>query len=84
MLSRFKNHDIREPSQAKLAPNGVFIDRLTGERGIALEVKSVTINGNTARVQAGYFSGAGVTYDLELTKEVCWMIKSRSAPTIAE
>lgn len=81
---RIKDCDIRDASRAKLVPTGTFTDRVTGESGIVLEIKSITLEGRRARVRAGYFVTAGVVFDFILEKEAQWVIKKRSSPTITE
>lgn len=59
-------------------------DKRTGEPGLLLEVKQLTIRGDEADVFAGYFSGAGVLFSFRLQKkEAVWIILEKKQRVIS-
>lgn len=74
-------NDIRDASQAKsVPPRGSIVDKTTGEAGVALEIHSVSIKENYARVRAGCFSGNlnAAIWDFDLVKESQWKVVNES------
>ena len=82
LKAKFPGLVIKPAGDAKIVGNEVR-DKATGTKGTILAVQWInTTNANQANVHAGYFSGAGVTYDFQLHKNGGWQIDKVSKPTV--
>lgn len=84
LLTRVEGGEIKSPSEAKRSSDGPFVDKATGANGVALEIKSLSVEGQKAHVRAGYFATAGIVFDFELERDTAWKIMKCSSPNITE
>jgi hypothetical protein len=75
---------VKAAQDARFSERSQPEDASSGERGVILEVKRIRLSGRFASVCVGFFSGAGVTFDLQLEKTDAWKVTGKSEPTIAE
>gem|GEM_PF-5242759 len=67
---------VKPASRCRLDPNRGAVDRESGEVGMLLEIKSVSIHkADAARTYSGYFSGAATMFEMELIKSnKLWLV----------
>jgi hypothetical protein len=84
LATAYKGVKARSSSGCVIDQNQGVKDRKTGEPGLLLEVKQLTIKSNKADVFAGYFSGAGVLYTFLLEKkDGVWTILDKQRRVIS-
>ena len=84
--AKFPDLRIKSATQAEIITNGRIHrvqDKISKEEGVVFEVKWIEIKGQKAEVGAGYFSGAGITFNFVFKKDNRWHIETVSPPTIA-
>ena len=75
---------IIEPAENREIVGHKVRDKVTKKSGIIVAVQWINITKTSeADVHAGYFSGAGVTYDFQMYKEESvWQIRQVSGPSV--
>src|SRR2546421_10540552 len=64
--ARPASYCVIKPRTGGQGEEGEVKEKGTGRRGVLVEIKEIEINGTTAEVYGGYFSGASVMYSFRL------------------
>jgi hypothetical protein len=85
--AKFPNHRIKPATQAEITTDNRIHrvqDKISKEEGVVLEVKQIEIKGQKAEAFAGYFSGAGITFNFAFKRDNGWHIETVSPPMISD
>jgi len=82
--SKFPSCIFSLAERAEITKDRKVLDKVSKHPGIILEVKWIKIDGEKAKAHAGYFSGAGITFDFELRRIKMWGIEKVIGPTVAD